>query len=118
MKFDINGTIYEYDMEHVSVRDAMMLKGATGFNLRPFSQALGDLDPDCMAALAWVIQTKAGVKGADGDPLKLADVDFDMTAFLAEELEEDEADPTTGGLSSGNGATPDSTSPEPASTTA
>jgi hypothetical protein len=117
MKLNINGTVYDWDMDHITARDAMMLKTATGFNLKPFVQALTDVDPDCMIALAWVVQTQAGVKGTDGEPLKLADVDFDLGAFLVQEPE-DEADPTVGGLSSGNGATPDSTSPEPSTSTA
>jgi hypothetical protein len=85
MKLNINGTIYDYDMERISVREAMMLKTATGLNLRPFSTALGELDPAALAALAWLVQTKAGVKGADGEPLKFADVDFDMIEFLEDQ---------------------------------
>ena len=119
MKLNINGTVYEYDLDHISVRDAMMLKTATGMNLRPFSQAIGDLDAEALVALAWLVLTRAGVKGADGQPLTLADVpDFDMLQFLQEEEpSEPEEDPTTGELNSGNGATPDSTSPAQSTTT-
>jgi hypothetical protein len=85
MKLNINGAIYDYDMDRITVRDAMMLKTATGLNLKPFSTALGELDPNCLAALAWLVQTKAGVKGADGEPLKFTDVDFDMIEFLEDQ---------------------------------
>jgi hypothetical protein len=85
MKLNINGAIYEYDLDRITVRDAMMLKTATGLNLKPFSTALGELDPNCLAALAWLVQTKAGVKGADGEPLKFGDVDFDMIEFLEDQ---------------------------------
>jgi len=119
-KFDINGTKYEFDLDHVSVRDAMMLKTATGMNWKPFLQAVGDYDPACAVALAWVLLTRAGVKGADGQPLKLADVpDFDLSKFVEddeEDAEPDEADPTTV-PSSPSGITPDSTSPEPSTIT-
>lgn len=109
MKLDINGTIYEYDIDHVGVRDAMALKTATGLNLRPFSVGLNEWDPDCMAALAWLVQTQAGVKGADGQPLKLADVDFDMLAFFVEVDVPEPVDPTPGEDST---SPKDSTSPE------
>jgi hypothetical protein len=82
VKLNINGTVYDYDPARISVRDAMMLKTATGLNMKPFSTALTELDPDALIALAWLVQTKAGVQGADGEPLKLADVDFDMIEFL------------------------------------
>jgi hypothetical protein len=82
MKLNINGTIYDFDPARISVRDAMQLKTATGMNLKPFSTALTELDPGALAALAWLVQTKAGVTGPDGEPLKLADVDFDMIEFL------------------------------------
>jgi hypothetical protein len=59
------------------------------------------------------------VTGPDGEPLKLADVDFDIAEFLeAAEPEEpdDEADPPM--LSSSpSGITPDSTSPDLSSVT-
>ena len=85
MKLNINGTIYDYDMDRISIRDAMMLKTATGLNLRPFSAALTDLDPNCLQALAWLVQVKAGVTGADGAPIKVGDVDFDMVEFLEDQ---------------------------------
>ncbi len=118
MKLDINGTFYEFDLNHVPVRDAMMLKTATGMNWKPFLQSIDDYDPECLLALAWVVLTRAGVKGADDQPLKLADVpDFDMSTFLVEEQEPDgEADPPTA-LSSPSGITVGSTSPEPPMTT-
>jgi hypothetical protein len=115
-KYNINGVMYEYDLDRISVRDAMMLKVETGMNLVPFSRGLGDFDPECVQAMAWLIQTTAGVKGPDGQPPKRADLDFDLLAFFADEddVEEpdDEADPPTE-PSSPSGITPDSTSPGP-----
>jgi hypothetical protein len=113
-KININGTIYEYDMDHIPVRDAMMLKTATGLNLKPFSVGLGEMDPECTAALAWLVQTKAGVKGPDGQPIQLKDVDFDMLAFFVDEEPEEPVDPTPG---EGSTSLKDSTSPEPSTTT-
>jgi hypothetical protein len=112
-KVNINGTIYDYDIDHLSVRDAMILKSATGLNLQPFSIGLSQLDPDCMAALAWLLQTQAGVKGDDGQPLQLKDVDFMVTSFFVDEPVE-EVDPTPGEDST---SPKDSTSPEPSTTT-
>jgi hypothetical protein len=116
-KYNINGVMYEYDLGRPSVRDAMMLKTATKMNMMPFTQAFNDLDPECHVALAWLLLTKAGVKGPTGEPLKLAEVpDFDMYDFIRDgeldvEEPDDEADPTTGN-SSPSGITPDSTSLE------
>jgi len=118
-KYNINGAMYEYDLDRISIRDAMMLKAETGYNLVPFSKGLSDFDPECVQAMAWLIQTTAGVKGPGGQPLKRADLDFDLLAFFADEDEDepDEADPTSGESLPG-GVTPDSTSPEPANSTA
>jgi len=111
-KYNINGTIYEYDLDRPSVRDAMMLKTATGMNMTPFVQGYNDADPACFQAFAWLLLTRAGVKGPGGEPIQLAEVpDFNMYEFL--DLEQDEepddgADPTTG-PSEPSGITPDST---------
>ena len=113
-KLNIGGTIYEHDMDHISVADAMKLKTATGLNLKPFSVGLGELDPQCCAALAWLVLTKAGVKGPDGQPIQLKDVDFDMVEFFVEDEPEEPVDPTPGEDST---SLKDSTSPEPSTIT-
>ena len=115
-KYNINGAMYEYDLDRPSVRDAMMLKTATKMNMVPFTQAFNDVDPACFTALAWLLLTRAGVKGPAGEPIQLADVpDFDLLEFLNPEQDveepDDAADPTTGS-SSPSGIAPDSTSPE------
>jgi hypothetical protein len=114
-KWNVNGTIYEYDMYHTSVRDAMMLKTATGLNLKPFSVGLYELDPDCVAALAWLLQTRAGVKGPGGQPIQLKDVDCDLVEFFVDDEIEEPVDPTPGEDST---SPKDSTSPEPSTNTA
>jgi hypothetical protein len=119
-KYSINGVIYEYDMDHMPISDAMMIKVATGLNVKPLTDGIRDFDPACLQAFGWLLLTRAKVKGADGQPVKLADVDFDMLAFFVEEDEpepDSEADPTPGEALPG-GVTPDSTSPEPSTTTA
>lgn len=114
-KFNINGTIYEYDIHRCSVRDGMMFKSATGLNLKPFSVGLYELDPDCVAALAWVLLTHAGVKGSDGQPIQLKDVEVDdMVGFFVVEDEPEPVDPTPGEPST---SPSDSTSPEPSTAT-
>ena len=116
-KYNINGAMYEYDLDRPSVRDAMMLKTATGMNMTPFTQAFNDADPAVFQAFAWLLLKRAGVKGTDGQPLQLADTpDFNMLEFLNYEQDDEEpddaADPTTDS-SSPSGITPDSTPPEP-----
>lgn len=108
-KFDINGDIYEFDGEHISVREAMMLKTATGLNLRPFGVGLNELDPECMVALGWLLLTRAGKKGPDGQPILLKDVDFDTGTFFVELEPGEPVDPTPGEDST---SPKDSTSPE------
>ena len=121
-KYNINGTVYEYDLDRPSVRDAMMLKTATKMNMVPFTQAFNDVDPACFTALAWLLLTRAGVKGPTGEPIQLAEVpDFDLLEFLNpgqdDEEPDGEEDPTTGN-SSPSGITPDSTSPPLSTVTA
>ena len=110
MKFNINGTFYEHDPDRITVRDAMMLKTATGLNLRPFSVGLNELDPDCAVAMAWLLLTKAGVNGPDGQPIQLKDIDFNIIEFFdTDEPDEEPVDPTPG---EGSTSPKDSTSPE------
>ena len=120
-KYNINGAMYEYDFDRPTVRDAMMLKTATKMNMAPFAAAFHDADPDVFVACAWLLLTKAGVKGPTGEPIQLADVpDFDMLEFLNPEQDDEEpddaADPTTGSFSP-SGIKPDSTSPAPSTST-
>jgi hypothetical protein len=120
-KYNINGTVYEYDLGRPTVRDAMQLKTATKMNMMPFTQAFNELDPECQVALAWLLLTKAGVKGPTGEPIQLAEVpDFDVYDFISDEQDDEEpdgeADPPTIS-SSPSGITPDSTSPDPSSVT-
>ncbi len=98
-KYNINGAMYEYDLDRPSVRDAMMLKTATGMNMTPFTQAFNDADPAVFQAFAWLLLKRAGVKGTDG---------YEQD----DEEPDDAADPTTDSFSP-SGITPDSTSPEP-----
>jgi len=121
-KYNINGTVYEYDLDRPTVRDAMQLKTATKMNMAPFTQAFNDVDPACFTALAWLLLTRAGVKGPTGEPIQLAEVpDFDILEFLNpgqdDEEPDAEADPPIGG-SSPRGITPDSTSPPLSTVTA
>ena len=120
-KYNINGAFYEYDIERPMVLDAMMLKTATKMNMVPFTQALNDADPACFTALAWLLLTKAGVKGPAGEPIKLAEVpDFDMYEFLNFEQDDEEPDGEAGPPTvpfSPSGTTPDSTSLELSPTT-
>ncbi|HEX5347853.1 MAG TPA: hypothetical protein VFW64_12265 [Pseudonocardiaceae bacterium] len=78
----MGGQIYDYDLDRISVRDAMMLKTATGKNVGEFTQALGDLDPECLIALGWVAQTHAGVKNDAGQPVQPGDIDFEIATFI------------------------------------
>src|SRR6266571_7533832 len=121
-KYNINGAMYEYDLDRPSVRDAMMLKTATGMNMVPFTQAFNDVDPACFTALAWLLLTRAGVKGPSGAPIQLDDVpDFDLLEFLNPEQDVEESDgevdPTIGSFSP-SGIAPDSMSPELSTVTA
>ena len=121
-KYNINGAMYEYDLDRPSVRDAMLLKTATKMNMVPFTQAFNDVDPACFTALAWLLLTRAGVKGPSGAPIQLADVpDFDLLEFLNPEQDVEESDgevdPTIGSFSP-SGIAPDSMSPELSTVTA
>lgn len=115
MKYRINGTVYEFDWQHATVRDWMALKSVTGLNRRPFATGFDEGDPACMAAVAWLLLSKAGEKGPDGQPIQFKDVDFDVNEFLADEEEpEEQPDPTPGEPST---SLSDSTSPEPSTST-
>jgi len=118
-KYNINGVEYEFDWNNVTVRDAMMLKTATGLNMRPLMEAFFEVDPDVLAALGWLLLTKAGVKGPDGEPIQLKDVDFTVSTFSVEEPEPEPepTDPTRGEGSSPIAAS-DSTSSSTAASTA
>ena len=98
MKICYEGEELEFDLEQITVRQAMMLKMKLGLTLLGLDQGLSTGDPDAMLAVFWLMKTQAG------DKVDLDDLDFKVVKLAnaiqeavdreeAANKEEEEADP-------------------------
>lgn len=62
MKLNIDGTLYDYDSETMTLAEAFALKEATGWGLRAFYDAYNDGEPATYAWIAYLARTRAGEK--------------------------------------------------------
>ncbi len=87
---------WTFDEDEITIQDAYMLKAETGLALRPFFEGLADMDPQCLQALVWFLRRKAG------EPVRIADVNFRVTAL---KMEQEESPTEEDATSSENAAT-------------
>jgi hypothetical protein len=80
MKLVVEGQAYEFDQGRLTVKEARLIKGATGFTVNAWQQALGELDADAVAALVWLLRRRNGELG-----LAFDDVDFDLSSLTVED---------------------------------
>lgn len=76
MKLDINGQLYEYDGDQLTLREAFEMKERTGWGLRDFGQAYYDREPAAYCWIAYVCLKRAGEQ-VDWDTL-----DLDLSALI------------------------------------
>lgn len=78
MILHFEGQTYDYDVNKLSVQTAIAIKAHTGLGLKSWVDAITDGDPLAIQALFFAI------KQQNGERLVLADLDFDLMAFMQE----------------------------------
>jgi hypothetical protein len=100
MKFRVDGQMYDFDQSRITVKEAMLIKTATGYGLKTFLEGLEDGDPFSITSIVWLARIRDGEK-----TLKFDEIDFNLIDF---EAEDSDPDPTQPGETPG---VPASTSP-------
>jgi hypothetical protein len=88
MKVDYEGEVLEFDLEKITVRQAMMLKQKLGLTLLGLDEGLATGDPAAMLAVYWLMRT------LNGDKVDIDDLDFKVVVLanaIQEAVEKEEA---------------------------
>jgi len=99
MKICYEGEELDFDLEEITVRQAMQLKMKLGLTLAGLDTGLSTGDPDAMLAVFWLMKSQAAGKPVDIDELdfkvvKLANaIQEAVDAEEARQAAEKEADP-------------------------
>ena len=96
MVIDFDGKSWTLDVDEIDVRQAMVIKVKTGYNLLEWLAALEKGDVDAAKALYWLMLAQNGVS-ADIDLVNFKIVKFISAVDKASKAEraDGEADPTT-----------------------
>lgn len=62
MKLDINGKLYDYDPDVLTLGEAFQLKARTGWGIRAFYEAYVEREPAAYAWIAYIALRRAGEK--------------------------------------------------------
>jgi hypothetical protein len=103
LKITYEGTVYDFDLDDLSVKQAQKIEKHIGGTLADWEAGLGRASADCLQAVAWLIFT-------GGDQTPIADVDFKIMKLAkamdeAQQAEADEPGPTAADSSPGAGNT-------------
>lgn len=120
MKIDFDGRTWEFDLEAITVKQAVAMHLAYGFTLDAWLSAVGETDPRALQCLWWLMLQQ------DGQVMAIKDADcrlIDLSAAFAAAQEEEggqeaEPDPTppsspTESPGSAMSAIPRTTIPQP-----
>jgi hypothetical protein len=83
LKITYEGTVYDFDLDDLSVKQAQKIEKHIGGTLADWEAGLGRASADCLQAVAWLIFT-------GGDKTPIADVDFKIMK-LAKAMDEAQA---------------------------
>jgi hypothetical protein len=75
MKITWDGREWDYDDDHVTVRQAIAMQAAYGFTLSSWNDALKEIDARAWQCAAWLMHQRNGVIDA------IEELDFDVLAF-------------------------------------
>lgn len=92
MKVRIEDSFYDFDQSRLMLKEAMAVKTYTGLSLQDWMKSLEDFDPPAVAALVWILRTRAG------EEVRYSEIDFNLADFeiIPDEGDADAADPTSG----------------------
>lgn len=95
MQIEFEGKVHTLDLDAISVSEARYIKHKTGYRPGELYDGIAAVDPDCMAALFWLMKKQSGGKVMDIDRLDFPLVEFGhvlVTGLLRESDEEAEAE--------------------------
>jgi hypothetical protein len=97
VKVNIDGQMYDYDDDALTMAEAFELKEKTGFGLRAFYEAWVDKEPAALAWMAYLARTRAG-ETVDDWKTSVSDVGTFVESILAggEQEAADASDPAAG----------------------
>lgn len=84
LQVKVGSESYVFDRDALTLTDLYAIKSASGLDLNPFLQGIGDGNPVSLQTLVWFVRHKAGIQG---DRLQ---IDFRIGDFDLEPI----ADPT------------------------
>ena len=124
IKLTVEGTVYEFDGDHLLLAEAREIKTYTGMSVPKWSVGIDEGDPDALQSLIYLAKKRAGetLRYSDLDTLDYADIDLEPmddeeeAAEGQEETAQAQADPTPPG-DSGMTQTPATTDISPPSPT-
>ena len=90
MKVNYEGEELEFDLERVTVRQAMQLKMKLGLTLLGLDEGLTKGDPDALLAVYWLMRTHSSDKPVDIDTLDFKIVK--LANAIQEAVEKDQAE--------------------------
>lgn len=114
MKVLVDGTFYEYDTAHLTVREAFEMKERTGFGIVAFEDAWDAMEPVALAWVAYLAKKRAG------EQVNWDTFDFDLGAMLTDLYAADSGDaldPTSATLPTSEPPPADTQLESPAATT-
>jgi hypothetical protein len=75
MDVEYEGNSYTFDLDEITVQQAMVIKAQCGLTLSTMQKAIGEGDPDGLRAMFWLMMVQSG-RQAD-----IARVDFKILKF-------------------------------------
>jgi hypothetical protein len=104
MKINYEGETLDFDMEQITVRQAMYLKMKLGLTLMGLDQGLIAGDPDALLAIYWLMRTQVADSPVDIDNLDFKVVKLANAVQVAVEAEQAELDKAAAADPKGAGA--------------
>lgn len=95
---------YDFDIDDIDVRQAMVIKVKTGFNLLEWQAALEQADVDAIKALYWLMLSQNGI-ASDIDQVNFKILKFTKAFKEASENEATTVNPTKGTATTGSART-------------
>lgn len=77
MKINYEGETLEFDLDQITVREAMFLKMKLGLTLLGLDQGLATGDPEALLAIYWLIRKHSN----GGRPVDIDELDFKVVAL-------------------------------------
>lgn len=78
LRFTVGETVYDWDDDHVLNTEAIALKKASGLTTMQLMEGISEFDAEALTAMVWLAKRRAGETEADGKPLRMGGLEFDL----------------------------------------